>query len=419
MGKRIVVLTGSHLCHNPRAMKEATALAKVGYDVRILGGWIDPLLKKRDQALMTSLPFRYLPVIDITANITGRTATRFKSKLAGMAHRVGHENVWQLGHAYGALRRSAFREQAELYIAHSEQAMSVAVELLRAGWRAGVDMEDWFSEDLLPNARRYRPLHLLRSLEKELLTSGVYASCPSHCMSEAVAHEYQCAPPVVIYNAFHWSERQLLDGSLKDRKNQKLPSIHWFSQTLGPGRGLEDLFAALPLLRNLAEIHLRGRPAAGFEQWLRGRVPEIWRDRIFFHDLVSNEELPSRIAEHDIGFAGEMTYCRNRDLTVTNKILQYLSAGLAVVASDTAGQREVAKQAPDAVRIYPTGDTSALATRIDTLLELPRILQRAKAAALQAAEKLYCWERQEGVLLEAVARVLHRGSSVMGSAIGA
>jgi glycosyltransferase involved in cell wall biosynthesis len=284
--------------------------------------------------------------------------------------------------------------------------MSVAVDLLRAGSRVGVDMEDWFSEDLLAGARRHRPLHLLRSLENKLLTSGIYASCPSHSMSEAMAQEYRCAPPVVIYNAFRWSERTLMDGALKDRKNLKFPSIHWFSQTLGLGRGLEDLVAALPFVHNVAEIHLRGMPTAGFEQWLLGRVPEVWRDRIFFHDLVSNEELPSRIAEHDIGFAGEMTYCRSRELTVTNKILQYLLAGLAVVASDTAGQREVAEQAPAAVLLYPTGDSSALANRLNALIGSSENLKRTKAAALRAAEESFCWERQEKVLLETIAQAL-------------
>ena len=61
----------------------------------------------------------------------------------------------------------------------------------------------------------------------------------------------------------------------------------------------------------------------------------------------------SRIAEHDIGFAGEQNYCRSRDLTVTNKILHYLLGGLAVIASDTAGQRQIAAQAGEAVRVYP------------------------------------------------------------------
>jgi glycosyltransferase involved in cell wall biosynthesis len=267
-------------------------------------------------------------------------------------------------------------------------------------------MEDWFSEDLLPDTRRYRPLHLLRFLERELLEHGTYVSCPSHAMSNALAQEYRCVPPTVVYNAFHWSDRKSIDGRLKDRKNQHVPSIHWFSQTLGPGRGLEDLLAALPLIKHTAEIHLRGNPAAGFEAWMWSRVPDIWRERIFLHGLVSNDELLSRIAEHDIGFAGEINYCRSRDLTVTNKILYYLLAGLGVIASDTNGQREVAKQVPGAKLLYSSGDFSALAAKLNTLLASPDSLQRAKASALKAAEQIFCWERQEDVLVKAIKKAL-------------
>ena len=146
--------------------------------------------------------------------------------------------------------------------------------------------------------------------------------------------------PTVVYNAFPWSDRESIDGLFKDRRDRRLPSIHWFSQTLGHGRGLEDLIAALPLLKHEAEIHLRGKPVSGFENWLAHRVPEAWRGRIKVHGLVSNAELLSRIAEHDIGFAGETPLIRSKDLTVSNKILYYLLAGLAVVASEycrTAG----------------------------------------------------------------------------------
>src|SRR5262249_53438318 len=148
-----------------------------------------------------------------------------------------------------------------------------------------------------------------------------------------------------------------------------LPSIHWYSQTLGQGRGLEDLIAALPLLKSEAQIHLRGQPAAGFEEWLRTQIPDELRSRVFVHGLVTNSELLSRVAEHDIGFAGEGKYCRSRDLTITNKILHYLLAGLAVVASDTAGQREVAGYGADAVLLSPSGDPAALTARLDSLLE--------------------------------------------------
>ena len=42
---------------------------------------------------------------------------------------------------------------------------------------------------------------------------------------------------------------------------------------------------------------------AGFQDWFLERVPERLRDRVRFLPLVSNEELLSRISEHDIGLA--------------------------------------------------------------------------------------------------------------------
>jgi glycosyltransferase involved in cell wall biosynthesis len=400
---RICLVTGNHLCHNPRVMKSADALARHGYSVEVLGAWLDPALKARDEELGISLPFRFTPVIDSTVNSWSRLYGRMRNRAGNLTQQFTNvENRWQLGYCYDELRNAAFNRNVDLFIAHSEPAMAVGVDLFRAGRRVAVDMEDWFSEDLLPEATRHRPVNLLRSLERELLVGGMYTSCPSRAMSLALAENNECKLPTVIYNAFARAERQICDGTYRDRQGRWPPAIHWYSQTLGLGRGLEDLFAALPLLKNETEIHLRGEPAKGFKEWLRARVPDNWQSRIFLHPLVTNAELMSRISEHDIGFAGEMPFCRNRDLTVTNKILSYLLAGLATVASDTAGQREVAKQAPGAVFLYPSGDAAALAVQLDSLLQSPKNLRRAKVSAERAAKTTFCWERQEKILLESV-----------------
>ena len=225
-------------------------------------------------------------------------------------------------------------------------------------------------------------------------------------MSVAIGEKNGSIRPTVVYNAFEWKGRRMLDGALRDRRNSQLPSIHWYSQTLGPGRGLEELFGALPLLNNAAEIHLRGQPMHDFDEWLKARTPDAWRDRIYWHGLVTNNELLSRVAEHYIGLAGEMPYCRSRNLTVSNKILQYLLAGLAVIASNTVGQQEVAEQAPNAVSLYSGGNCASLATQLDLLLGSPERLMKTKDSALQSAMQTFCWERQEGVFLEAIAHAL-------------
>lgn len=410
---RVVLLTGSSLCHNPRALKEATTLAQSGYDVHVIGAWLEPDLKARDLPIIERAPFHFIPVFDCTLpglrSAAGYALGRARRKAANVLHGwTGRESAHQLGLGFGIERLFTCAKglPADLYIAHSEPCLYVAWHLMRKGQRVGVDMEDWFSENLLPEARKGRPLRLLRQLERELLMASPYASCPSRAMSEALRAEFGCKPPAVVYNAFPWVERQTIDGLRKDRRDGAVVSIFWYSQTLGPGRGLEDLLAALPLLKCDIEVHFRGHAAAGMEEWMRTRIPERWRHRVFFHPQVANDELLSRVAEHDIGFAGEMKYCRSRDLTVTNKILHYLLGGLAVVASNTSGQREVAMEASGAVTLYETGNPTALAGIVDELVDSPYKLASAKARALQAAKDCFCWEHQETILLQAVAAAL-------------
>jgi glycosyltransferase involved in cell wall biosynthesis len=394
----VVLISGNHLCHNPRVLKEADVLHTAGFSVTVLGAWIDHGLAERDRELLAAREWIFVPILNLAATTSTarwkRIWLRARTRLGHILGRWFHcENRWQLGYCAPELLQAARHQSADLFIAHSEPALWVADQLRRNGACIGVDMEDWFSEDLLPEARKYRPIQLLHDLERSLLKNGAHATCPSQAMSEILARTFECSPPTVIYNAFRWTDRETLDGCMKDRKDQRIPSIHWYSQTIGRGRGLEDLLAALPYLKHEVEIHLRGNPVAGFKEWFMAQLPEKWRTRVFFHDIVPNDELLSRISEHDIGFSGETKFCRSRDLTVTNKILQYLLAGLAVVASDTEGHREVSEQSPGAVHLYISGCAEDLAAQLNHLLSAPEILSASKAAALRAAKETFCWER--------------------------
>lgn len=407
---QVCILTAAQLCHNPRAYKEAQALGEAGYRVRVLGASLDPWLKARDEKLLRSAAFEFQPVLDLTSRqpiercqaIRGRAYTR----VARAAHRlIGRESPYQLGPSVAALAKAARSTHAELYIAHMEPALFVARQLRAEGRKVAVDFEDWHSESLSPQARRQRPLCLLRSLERELLHCALFSLCPSQAMSRALARAYGCPPPLVLYNAFPRASARRTIGMPADRTDCTRPSIHWFSQTLGAGRGLETLLAALPLLRTPVEVHLRGRMTAGYRAQIDGLLSMATRAYVVFHDLVDNEELPHRIAEHDIGFAGELLTCRNYELTVTNKILQYLQAGLAVVASDTEGHREVANRAPGAVRLFKVGDPVDLAEQLNDWLNSAERLQQARRSARTAAD-VFCWERQRSLLLKLVAGAL-------------
>jgi Glycosyl transferases group 1 len=409
---RIGILTGASLAWNPRALKEAGSLSRAGFDVVVYGASMNQEQERIDQQLAKEGGFSFRSVVPTDED---RLKARISLTWRRMRTRIGRDsnryfriqNSWQLGPGVVELLKEAAAADADYYVAHLEQGAWAGVQLRRAGFRVGIDMEDWYSEDLTLSARGFRPLKLLRSLEKELLTGVMHATCPSRAMSEALVREFGCQGPAVVYNAFPWSDRESIDGHSKDRPDHCLPSIHWFSQTIGCDRGLDDLLAALPLLKHKAQVHLRGKVTDQVRVWLNSRVPESWRQRIVIHKTVPNSELLSRISEHDIGLATEIPGIRNKDLTVSNKILYYLLGGLAVLASDTAGQREVAMQAPGGIFVYPSGDASALAFNLNKLLASKNALSEAKHCSLDAARRTFCWERQEGTLLFLIDRALN------------
>ena len=403
-------------------MKEADALTENGYDVEVLGRGDLPGLLEQDIFLLKKRKWKFFPLF-ARRSFLGKAVGRARRYFSNIVFRVFcSESPWQFGPMSAALHKEGRKRGALLYIAHSEVGMWAAEQLRKEGKRVGVDMEDWFSEDLLPEARRNRPIRLLKELEKNLLCLGVHNTCTSEVMADALVQAYGCRRPTVIRNVFPSNDREQLDGKWKDRpgmarwmpsndpqatRPKEAPlSIHWFSQTIGPGRGLETLFQALDRLEGNWELHLRGN-LKGYEKWLEVVCPASVRVRLKVHGLVENEELLSRIAEHDIGFCGEPNEPANKNVTISNKLFQYLQAGLAVVASNTAGQKEAASEAGGGVGLYSYGDTDELKRNLNCLIGKSGEMAIRRGQAWNAGARL-CWENERQKLIEAINETLER-----------
>ncbi|MCX6936327.1 MAG: glycosyltransferase [Verrucomicrobia bacterium] len=402
---RILILTNSPLCRNPRVVKEATTLGSAGYDVTVLGisNHFPSIAIDRD--LVARSPFRHLSV-----DMLGRKSPpphRLAVWLRRLQHRAArelcHRLDWQLASALGPagpLLRAALRHPADLIIAHNEIPHWCVSRLIAAGRRVAADIEDWHSEDLLPHERSGRPLRLLRAGERYLLHHAAYTTTTSHALADALHARYGGRRPEVITNSFP------LGPFLAHPSPPLPPSFFWFSQTTGPGRGLELFLAAWSGTTQPSRLVLLGETRLGYRQRLLESLPESFRARVTFLPLVPPDQLPALIARHDIGLALEKDFIVNRDLTITNKILQYLNAGLAVVASNTQGQREVLTRGPEAGLLVSLHETTALTTQLDALLADPARLARRRLAARQLAEQLFCWEKEAPRLLALVETTL-------------
>jgi glycosyltransferase involved in cell wall biosynthesis len=407
---KICIILGAPLCRAPRSPKEAEALGEAGHDVVVLAPIFSERHYREDQIMEEEGSWSRCVPVDLRIE-----ETPFWQRLYWRGlRRAGKEAVarlgWQspsaLGYGVGRMLSWARQEDADLYIGHQEVGLWVCARLLEEGHRVGADIEDWYSRDLPPEARQKRPVRLLERDEEILLRKGAHVTTTSVTMAEKLADMYGADPPEVTYNAFRWSTRDSIDGEWRDRQDETLPSCHWFSQTIGLDRGLETFFQALNHVDRSVAVHLRGSVSTSVERELRGLFPDEKGHKLNLHGLVPNHHLLNRIAEHDVGLALEKNVTASREYTITNKILQYLLGGLAVVATDTAGQREVAGKASGAVQTCEQEDPQDMARHLNRLLENPRRMEEKKDAALEAARETFCWERQIPTLLRSVNEAL-------------
>ena len=399
MNARILIVTNGHLCRNPRPLKEATALGRAGYDVTVLGVRNHRPSLAHDAGLLQHAPFRCAMVDMLDLGRPAVLARRLRVWLARRAARPASRSVASLGPA-ARLLADADRFRADLTIVHNEVPHWVGTRLIARGRRVAADIEDWHSEDLPPDARLGRPIALLRDTERFLLQRAIHTTTTSHALAAALQARYGGRRPAVITNAFP------LHPHPRGPATQGVPSFFWFSQTIGAGRGLEEFVTAWARTEQPSRLVLLGEPHGAFAQRLADAVPATRRDAVTFLPLVPPADLPAAIASHDIGLALEQPGIPSRNLTITNKILQYLNAGLAVVASDTAGQREVLGRGPGAGILVSLADPDATTAALDGLLADREALGRRQQAARRLAEEVYCWEREEPALLALIGAAL-------------
>ena len=393
---RICILTQSHLCRNPRVLKEAIALDNQGYSVYVLNAIFSKTLLQEDQDLLRNHPrIRVEHVSELSEKSISAWIDRAFNRIGRtLVKRYGFENPIALGYGPFNYWSKCRRINASLYICHQELATYIGTRLLKAGYKVAFDFEDWYSADLLPEARSKRPIRLLQKIEALALKQGTYCTTTSKAMSTQLAAAYDCPTPEVIYNTFP-SQPSLLN---REHSFSDPLKLFWFSQTIGPGRGLENFITLLKSINAGVELHLLGNIDAAYSNLLTGLLGED--HRLYFHELVEEKHLAGKIAEFDIGLALEQTDPPNRNYTITNKIFQYLQSGLPVIATKTAGQCEMFEKFKPGKLLSQQANADDVET-LNLWLKDAAALHQARSIAKEAAA-YYSWEHESQKLLDLV-----------------
>ena len=407
---KICLMSPGQPAINPRLVKEADALVEAGHQVHVFCSHMVSWADEADKALLHRRRWTY--------SYVGGATGSFFYWWTRLRHRVVRKfpGVWRAGSWLGdralcrvtpELQAAASHYKADLYVAHYTGALAAAVQAAKKnGSLVAFDAED-FESGYYDNDHGRQKIDLLtEDAERKYLPECCYVTAASPGIAAAYQEKYGIPMPTSVLNVFPLAERP---QQFRTTASSGPMRLYWFSQTIGLGRGLEDVIRAMGRLTDCEiELHLRG--SARPEHWEQlqklAAASGVQPRAILLHAPKAPDEMIRAAAEFDVGLALEQPLSLNRDVCLTNKIFSYLLAGNAIAATATAGQRPIVESIGKAGFPYAPGDIDALANGLRRWSQDRRQLQHARWEAWSWGADAFNWDIEKKKLLDIVAGVL-------------
>jgi len=287
--------------------------------------------------------------------------------------------------------------KADLYIGHNLAALPIVVKAAKFyNAKCGFDAEDFHRQEVSDNidSKEYR---LAKYIEDKYLAQLDYITAASPLIAAEYKKLYPSLNPVVINNVFPMQNLP----SFKNLEGLRTPlKLFWFSQTIGKGRGLEDVIAAMHLLKsdNL-ELHLLGNVSADSKLYFQSLANKI---QIYYYEPIPPDDIFEFASKFDIGLALEPAFCLNNDLALSNKLFSYAVSGLTVIASKTSAQKQFMETYPSIGKTYKIGNSVALATILKYYSENRNNLNITKKASFDLAKNELNWEIESKKFMDTI-----------------
>ena len=404
MGKKILFITTVNLSTNPRILKEIRLALSLGYQINFLGfhlgNWSDEL----DREIRQGIPSPEFIYLDASrTNYIRWLGHSLSERFNTVRWKLNRKNLFLAASAstkrtfalldFGKKLRSG---DFDLVIGHTLGALYPAsVMAKRAGCPFAFDVEDYHPGEHM-DRNNSEEISRRKLIMKRILPEAAYVSASSPLIGSMTKELCGLDGKKLIRVLNYFSAAEFRQPILQTGKKIKLI---WFSQFIGPGRGLEFILAAWDSLKKDFELTLVGNAEHGLK--------EIIREGIEIVPPLQQSALHELLSRYDIGLALELTgRDKNRDIALTNKILAYYQAGLYILATDTAAQKDFIDGHPGTGKLFPQNDGRSL---LNAMKEIQENIIHIRSGAINRFHDavVNSWEHESGKLKDVWASTLN------------
>ncbi|WP_339439014.1 glycosyltransferase family 4 protein [Pseudomonas sp. EA_15y_Pfl1_P104] len=392
----IAMIVWNEFRNDARVLKQARTLQAAGYQVTVFALHTPGVTQRREvladgiRVIRVARSLRWRPASAGSCASTGSPPTEQSMPLRRILSRL-----WV--HA-GLLVRIALHRAAVVH-AHDVNTLPTAWLAARlSGARLVYDAHEVSTSR--EGYARFRKW--VACIEKALMPRAEGTITTTQSRAKFFARAYGITRPLVLQN-----RPRLIASPPSQRIRHELGlkrpwPIVLYQGGLQQGRGLERLLRVAVTLQRAYFVLIGG---GRLTTPLKTLSEELGlTERVHFIPTVSLADLPGYTASADIGVQPIENTCLNHLTTDSNKLFEYIIAGLPVVATAFPEIRKIVRS--HAVGLLVTaGSDQSLHRELQRLIDEPLLRQTLAQNAKNAASSL-SWEQQESNLLTLYERVL-------------
>lgn len=391
---KILILCPSEICYNPRLLKAADYFHSNGCEVTVYNAVTGLASKDVYESVKNSRSWRI-----VENDITKRTAaTRRRWMYSSVIHKLAGKlfgklrNMSLFSHVltkgYVLFPKTLASEHFDFILIHLVDTLPFAVKLKKkTGARVIYDCQEYFKgqyEHAAPLQKSW-----VYEAENKYAGRADIILATTQVMLDKLQQEIK--GPKIFLRVRNTPTRKKI--AVLSGNPGKFRMI-WHGLTIVPQnvRGIHILLHAVAQSKSPVELFLQGNITAANAEKLDALTKELGiHDRVHVLKAANPDNIVESLTSYDIGAVGELAAEDNQRLTSSNKLFEFINAGLPVLVPDLPGLAETVNEYKVGM-LYKQGDSSSLAACIDTLYNDPAFLQTLKTAALKAAETELYWE---------------------------
>ncbi len=403
---KVLILCPSEICYNPRLLKAADYLYSKNVEVTVYNAVIGLADEQVYDAIKKSRSWKIIENDISKRSLNSRLRWMYSSALNKLTEELFKRNIsfknllpHMMTKGYILFPKSLFKEKFDYILIHLVDSLPFAVRVKKlTGAKLIYDCQEYFKgqyETESPYKRKW-----VNEAQDRFVPEADIVLATTNVMLQRLKQEF--SGPGFFFRVRNTPVKKSLH--FEKREGPALRII-WHGLSLIPKniRGVHIILEAVSRCKTPVELFLQGNITDENRTKLELMLKELSiQDKVHVLEPADPDLIVESLSGYDLGVLGELATQDNQRLTSSNKLFEYIYAGLAILSPDLPGLSETLQDYAVGL-LYKQGDSRDLAEKIDALNTDRFLLNKYKETSFNAGRNELYWENDYRNVWDAMA----------------